>query len=93
MSWWSEPLAAVGPKDNGERGLHAALDHPAFPLDQLKLAEPEQVLDMILALGRTLAGKLGVLGLEGGQLELPEMVLEEHLWRVVHAAVPDIRLR
>jgi hypothetical protein len=57
------------------------------------IAEPEQVLDMILALGGTLPGKLGVLGLEGGQLELPEMVLEEHLGRIVHATVPDIRLR
>ena len=34
------------------------------------------------------AGKLGVLVLKGGQLELPEMVLEQHLGRVTHAALP-----
>ena len=43
---------------------------------------------MVLAFGRALPGKLGVLGLEGGQLELPEMVLEQHLRRVAHAALP-----
>lgn len=72
--------------------LYAALDHPAFPLDQLELAEPQQVLDMILALRSALPGKLGVLGLEGGQPELPEMMLEQHLGRVAHGAFPDIRL-
>jgi hypothetical protein len=60
---------------------------------QLELAEPQQVLDMVLAFGRALPGKFGVLGLEGGQLELPEMVLEQHLGRVAHAAVPVMRLR
>jgi hypothetical protein len=48
---------------------------------------------MVLAFGRALPGKSGVLGLEGGQLELPEMVLEQHLGRVAHAPVPDMRLR
>jgi hypothetical protein len=86
-----EAVEALGRREL--RGLDTALDHPAFPLDQLELAEPEEVLDMILALSGALSGKLGVFGLEGGQLELPEMVLEEHLGRIVHAAVPDIRLR
>jgi hypothetical protein len=48
---------------------------------------------MVVAFGRALPGKSGVLGLEGGQLELPEMVLEQHLGRVAHAPVPDMRLR
>ncbi len=67
-------------------------DHPPLPLDQLELAEPQQVLDMILALGGALPGKPGVLALEGGQLELPEMMLEQDLRRVAHRAVPEIRL-
>jgi hypothetical protein len=46
-----------------------------------------------MRLGSALPGKFGVLGLEGGQLELPQMVLEQHLGRVAHAAVPDMRLR
>jgi hypothetical protein len=86
-----EAVEALGRREL--RGLDAALDHPAFPLDQLEFAEPEQVLDMILALGGALPGQLGILALERRQLELPEMVLEEHLGRIVHAAVPDIRLR
>jgi len=45
--------------------LDAALDHPALALDQLELAEPQQVADMIFVLGRTLLGQLGVFGLEG----------------------------
>ncbi len=48
---------------------------------------------MTLAAYAAGAGKLGVLGLESGQLELPEMVLKQHLGRVAHAAVPDMRLR
>ena len=86
-----EAVEALGGREL--RRLDAALDHPAFPLDQLELAEPQQVLDMVLAFGRALPGKFGVLGLEGGQLELPEMVLEQHLGRVAHAAVPVMRLR
>ncbi len=47
---------------------------------------------MILALGRALPGQLGVFAVEGRQAELLEVVLEQHLRRVVHRAVPDIRL-
>jgi hypothetical protein len=81
---------ALGGREPGR--LCAALDHPAFALDQLELAEPQQVLDMILARHSALPGKLGVLGLEGGQPELPEMMLEQDLGRVGHGTVPDIRL-
>jgi hypothetical protein len=45
-----EAVEALGRREL--RGLDTALDHPAFPLDQLELAESEQVLDMILALIR-----------------------------------------
>src|SRR6056297_194585 len=86
-----EAVEALGRREL--RGLDAALDHPPFPLDQLEFTEPQQVLDMILALGRTLPGKLGMLGLEGGQLELPEVVLEQYLRRLAHEAAPDISLR
>jgi hypothetical protein len=41
----------------------------------------------MLGLGRALPGKLGVLGLEGRQLELSEMVLEQHLRHVVQQYV------
>jgi transposase, IS5 family len=57
-----------------------------------KVAEAQQILNMILALGCTLPGELGVFAVEGRQAELLEVVLEQHLRRVVHLAVPDIRL-
>ena len=41
---------------------------------------------------RALPGQLGVLALEGRQPELLEMVLQQHLRCIAHAAVPDIRL-
>lgn len=60
----SEPLCRHVFETNGECGLDPAFDHPAFPLDQLQLAEPEQVLRVILALGRALPGQLGVFALK-----------------------------
>jgi hypothetical protein len=42
--------------------------------------------------GRALPGQLGVLALEGGQFELLEVVLQQHLQGIGHAAAPDIRL-
>ena len=74
------------------RRLDAALDHPALALDQFEFAEPEQILDMVLALGRALPGQLGVFAVEGRQAELFEMVLEQDLRRVAHGDAPDIRL-
>jgi hypothetical protein len=76
----------------GNFAAFAALDHPAFALDQLQLAEPQEILHMILALGRALPCKFGVFGLEGGQAELLEMMLQQHLRCVGHAAAPGIRL-
>ena len=77
---------------NGERGLDATLDHPALALDQFQLAEPQQILRVILALGRALPCEFDVFAVEGRQAELPEVVLQQHLRRVVHLAAPDIRL-
>ena len=72
------------------RRLDAPLDHAALALDQLEFAEPQQVLHVIAALGRALPGELGVFALEGRQPELLEVVLQQHLRRVGHAAVPGI---
>jgi hypothetical protein len=85
-----EAVQALGRREL--RGLDATFDHPAFPLDQFQFAEPEQVLDMILAFGRALPGQLGVFVVDGRQAELLEMVLKQHLRRVVHLAVPVTRL-
>jgi len=59
---------------------------------QFELAEPEQILRVILALGRTLPGELGVFAVEGRQAELLEVVLKQHLRGLAHLAPPDIRL-
>jgi hypothetical protein len=50
---------------NGERSLDATLDHPALALDQFQLAEPQQILRVILALGRALPREFGVFAVEG----------------------------
>ncbi len=47
---------------------------------------------MVALFGGTLPGQLGVLGLERWQLELLEMMLGQHLRRVIHIAGPDIIL-
>ena len=52
------------------RSLDAPLDHPTLTLDQLQLAEPQQILHMVLVLGCALLGQLGVFALEGWQPEL-----------------------
>ncbi len=85
-----EAVEALG---GGElRRLDAPLDHAALAVDQLQLAEPEQILHMVAALGRALAGELGVFGVEGRQAELLEVVLQQHLGCVAHATAPECAL-
>jgi len=44
--------------------LDAPLDHPPFPLDQLQLGQPQQIADMINAVGGALPGQLVILAQE-----------------------------
>ena len=73
------------------RGLDAALDHPAFPLDQFKFAEPQQVVDVIPVLHCALPGLFGIFAVEGRQPELLEVVLQQNLRGVGHAGACAIR--
>ena len=83
-----EAVQALGGREL--RGLDPAVDHPSFALDQLQFAEPQQILHMIFVLGRALPGQLVVFAVEGRQAQLLEMMLQQDLWRIGHAAVPDI---
>ena len=79
--------------DHGEaRRLDPPLDHAAFPIDEPELGEPQQVADVIDALGRALPGDLVELAQEGRQLQGLEVVDEQHLRCVGHARSPDSRL-
>ena len=54
------------------------------------LDEAGKVADMVHAFGRALPGQLVVLAVEGRQAQLLEMVLQQDLRGIGHAAVPDI---
>ena len=58
------------------RRLDPPFDHPALALDQLQLAKPQQILHMILALCRALAGQLAIFALEGRQSQRLEVMLQ-----------------
>ena len=59
-------------------------------LYQLKLGQPQQVARMVHALGGTLAGHLAVLPQEGRQLQLLEVVLQQHRGPVTHRLLPGM---
>jgi hypothetical protein len=73
-------LEAVEPLHGREaRGANAALHHTPLPLDQLKLAKPEQIAHMIDAAARAFLGDFLIFGENGWQLELLEMMPEQQL--------------
>ena len=84
-----QEVEAVEAFDRRElRFLDPPLDHPPLPLDQLQFGKPEQIADMIDALGGALPGELVVLAQEGRQLERLEVVGEQKLGGVTHDATP-----
>ena len=83
-----EAVQALGRRELGV--LDPAFDHPAFALDQFQFTEPQQVVNMILVLRRALPGLLVVLAVEGRQAQLLEMMLQQDLRGIGHAAAPDI---
>ena len=51
---------------------------------ELELGQPQQVAWMVDALGGADAGNLAVLPQEGRQLQLPEVVLQQHRGLLAH---------
>ena len=87
-----QEVEAVEAFDRREPGLlDAPLDHPPFPLDQLQFGQPQQVADMIDALGGALPGELVILAQEGRQLQRLQVMGEQKLGRVGHDATPVSR--
>ena len=73
------------------RGLDPALDHPPLAVDQLQLHQPGEEADMVQALGGALPGELLVFPQEGRQLQRLEVMGEQDLGGVGHAASPETR--
>jgi hypothetical protein len=72
-------------------GLDPALDHPSFTVDQLQLDQASEKADMVEAFGRALAGQLLVFPQERRQLQRLEVMGEQDLGGVRHAASPETR--
>ena len=67
----------------------APLDHPSLAIQQLQLGEAQQIGAMVDALGRTLSSQLVVLAQEGRQLERLEVMRQQELGHIAHAALPS----
>ena len=67
-----------------------ALHHAMMAVYQLKLREPQQVAWVVDALGGALAGHLAVLSQERRQLQLLEVMLQQHRRPVAHRPLPDM---
>jgi len=89
QGWQCREVEAVEALHGGEpRRLDAALDHAPLAVDQLQLGKPEQIPGMVGALGGALARNLVILAQERRQLEGLEVVRQENLRCVAHAAAP-----
>ena len=73
------------------RRLDPALDHPSLAVDELQLDQAGEKADVVEAFGRALAGQLLVFPQEGRQLQRLEVMGEQDLGGVRHAAFPDTR--
>jgi hypothetical protein len=77
----------------GNLAAFAALDHASLAVDQLQLGQPQQKAGEVGPLGSALARDLVVLAQERWQLECLEMMRQEHLRGIGHAASPLHRSR
>ena len=57
---------------------------------QLELGQPQQVARMVDVLGGTLASHLAVLPQEGRQLQLLEVMLQQHRRPLAHRPLPGM---
>jgi hypothetical protein len=84
-----EAVEALGRREPGR--LDPTLDHPALAIDELELHQASEKADMVQAFGRALAGELLVFPQECGQLQRLEVMGEQDLGGVGHAASPETR--
>ena len=70
--------------------LDPAVHHTMMAVYQLKLREPQQVARMVYVLSGTLRGHLAVLPQEGRQLQLLEVVLQQHRRPLAHRLLPGM---
>ena len=84
-----EAVQALGGREL--RRLDAALHHPSLAVDQLQFDETREEPDVIQFLGGALAGQLLVFPKECRKLQRLEVVGEQDLRGLGHAASPDSR--
>ena len=85
--------------------LDPALDNTPFPVDQFQFDQAQQIAGMIDAVAGAFASDLVILAQDGRQLQLLEVVAEQHLRRSArrsrrhrihglpaHAALPGMRM-
>jgi hypothetical protein len=92
--WQGQKVEAVEALHRREvRLADAPFDHPPFALDQFQFREPQQIADMVDRLRGTLPGDLVVVAQEAGQLQRLQVMGQQDLRRIRHAAAPVIRAR
>ena len=84
-----EAVQALGGREF--RSLDAPLDHSPLTVDQLQLDQAREELDVIQPFSRILAGELVVFPEEGRQLQGLQVMREQDLRGLGHAAFPDSR--
>ena len=84
-----EAVEALGNREL--RRLDAPLDHAPFAIDRFQLHQPGQELNTIQALGRALARHFLVFPQEGRQPQGLEVVCQQDVGPVRHAASSDSR--
>jgi hypothetical protein len=78
-----DEIESVERFDGGKlRRPDAPLHHPPLAVDQLKLGQAQQIARMIEPLFRRFLGDLVVFALKGRQLQLAQMMRQQHLRRV-----------
>ena len=92
--WDGREVEGVQAFHGGESGRpYAPLHHAPVPVDEFQFRQPEQVLGVIHTLGGALRGHLPVFPEEAGQLQFLKVMFQQQRRPVVHAALPDSKVR
>ena len=89
--WEVEGVQAFDGRESG--GPDPPLHHALVAVDELQFGQPEQVLGVIHTLGGALRGHLPVFPQKTGQFQLLQVVFQQQGRPVVHAALPDSKVR
>ena len=92
--WDGREVEGVQAFHGGKSGRpYAPLHHALVPVYEFQLGQPEQVLGVIHTLGGALRGHLPVFPEEAGQLQFLKVMFQQQRRPVVHATLPDSKVR